>query len=518
MEISMFFSLLSNNFRLRKSLPYMFVLVLLILCLPSCVRRPKIDGLSVTNNGRAFEIDINGKRRGGVMYLPFLYDGVRPYSLVFVLHGASGTGETIQKTGQFDKLAEDLDYIMVYPNGISRRWESPDDLAFFDLMITEFQKKYIIDPERIYITGHSAGAIAAYRLAATLPGRIAAIAPVAGCVFEDTSKENIQPVSVLHIHSRNDEDVPFEGLDEWNMLSARASVDFWKKVNKANAESQIFYDSHGIEGTLWKGESCDTASLFYPAAGHSWPQLATDMIADFFYNHPARTNRIRIVRDNLPVTIGAESTLTLRCEVENPAELEKIVFLSNGSEIGTSLKKPWAVEWKVTLRGIQRLSAKAYMKDASVVSATLNPFLLVTAPAPEGSTAGGGSTTIPVVTASSTKVEERQYEAKYAVDGDFFTRWGSDWTDNESITLDLGAAHTVSGVTLMWEMAFGKQYVIELSQDGETWTQAVEKKDGQGGIEYMDFAPASARYVRMRGIVRATEWGYSLWEFFVHGE
>ena len=143
MEISMFFSLLSNNFRLRKSLPYMFVLVLLILCLPSCVRRPKIDGLSVTNNGRAFEIDINGKRRGGVMYLPFLYDGVRPYSLVFVLHGASGTGETIQKTGQFDKLAEDLDYIMVYPNGISRRWESPDDLAFFDLMITEFQKKYI---------------------------------------------------------------------------------------------------------------------------------------------------------------------------------------------------------------------------------------------------------------------------------------------------------------------------------------------------------------------------------------
>jgi len=496
-----------------------FLLTLVVTSPTCCVRKPKIDGLAVTDHETRFEIDLAGKRRGGVMHVPPLYDKSRPHSLLFALHGASGTGELFQKIGLFDKLADELDFIVVYPNGISRRWESADDNVFFDAIITEFQKRYSIDPARIYVTGHSAGAIKAYALAAYLPGKFAAIAPVAGCVFEDTPVAGVLPVSVLHIHARDDEDVPFNGLKEWSMLSAEESVSFWKRINGANSDPVIFYDSHGIRGTMWKGEKCDTAGLFYSVGGHSWPQLATDMIMDFFYNHPARVSRISIDRTALPVTIGAESIIRLNSTIDNSESVQKVTYFSNNSEIGAVEKKPWSLDWEIKLRGVQRLSAMAQLSDGSTIRSTLNPFILVTAPsAKDGKGVTTNQSAIPVVSATSSANEDRELEPQFACDGDFFTRWGSGWSDNENITLDLGAIRKVSGVTIMWEMAYGKVYAIELSADNKSWQSAATMNNGQGGIEFIDFAPAEARYIRMRGIQRGTEWGYSMWEIFVHGE
>ena len=40
---------------------------------------------------------------------------------------------------------------------------------------------------------------------------------------------------------------------------------------------------------------------------------------------------------------------------------------------------------------------------------------------------------------------------------------------------------------------------------------------GAGGIETWNFSPASGRYIRMAGMERNTQWGYSLYEFEVYG-
>lgn len=497
------------------------IIVSIALSVSSCVRKPKIEGLALTHNSTRFEIDVNGRRRGGAVHIPLLYDKSRQHSLLFALHGASGTGEIFQQTAQLDKIADELDFIVVYPNGLSRRWEAPDDTAFFDEMIREFSTNYTIDPARIYLTGHSAGAIKAYDLAAALPGKFAAIVPVAGCMIETPGAGGLQPVSVLHIHGQKDEDVPFNGLEEWNMLSAEDSVAVYRRINETQDPAEVFFESQGVRGEIRKGKNgFDCATLFYENGKHSWPQLASEMIMDFCYNHPARQGRITISRDKLPVTAGANSVIVIGCEVEASQKIEIIEYFANGTKIASADKKPWTANWELTLRGVQRLSAKALLKDGSVLTSTRNPFVLVTAPSKnaDSSATNGASTTIPVAGATSTKIEDSDLGASNAIDGDFFTRWGSEWTDTESLTLDLGGVYTVSGVTLMWEMAYGRHYVIEISTDANTWTSAIEKRDGQGGIEYLDFEPVSARYVRMRGVTRATEWGYSLWELFVHGE
>lgn len=105
--------------------------------------------------------------------------------------------------------------------------------------------------------------------------------------------------------------------------------------------------------------------------------------------------------------------------------------------------------------------------------------------------------------------------AKYAVDGDVGTRWASEWSDDQWIQVDLGKAYTINKVILNWEGAYGKAYDIQVSTDGNSWTTVKSVKDSDGGEDTVSFDAVSARYVRVKGVERATGYGYSIWEFQV---
>ena len=103
-----------------------------------------------------------------------------------------------------------------------------------------------------------------------------------------------------------------------------------------------------------------------------------------------------------------------------------------------------------------------------------------------------------------------------AVDGNKDTRWASQWTDMEWISVDLGSVKQVSKVILNWEAAYGKEYEIQLSADGANWVTAAAVANSDGGTDEITFAKTDARYVRMQGVQRATGYGYSLWEIEVY--
>jgi hypothetical protein len=105
----------------------------------------------------------------------------------------------------------------------------------------------------------------------------------------------------------------------------------------------------------------------------------------------------------------------------------------------------------------------------------------------------------------------------YATDGNAGTRWSSAYSDPQWITVDLGSSQPVGSVTLRWEAAYGKAFTIQTSSDNATWTDRVAVSNGNGGVQSLSFSAVSARYVRMNGSQRGTQWGYSLWEFEVYG-
>ncbi|WP_405702381.1 discoidin domain-containing protein [Streptomyces sp. NBC_01383] len=118
------------------------------------------------------------------------------------------------------------------------------------------------------------------------------------------------------------------------------------------------------------------------------------------------------------------------------------------------------------------------------------------------------------VTASSQ--ENYGTPATSAVDGDNGTRWSSAAADPQWIEVDLGSAASVSQIALRWEAAYAKSYKVEFSTDNSTWSTAYSTTTGPGGNETLNVS-GTARYVRLTGTARATQYGYSLWEFQVFG-
>ncbi|MFG2347627.1 galactose-binding domain-containing protein [Streptomyces phaeochromogenes] len=103
-----------------------------------------------------------------------------------------------------------------------------------------------------------------------------------------------------------------------------------------------------------------------------------------------------------------------------------------------------------------------------------------------------------------------------AVDGNTDTRWASDWSDDQWLRIDLGSTSTVKRVTLEWERAYAKSYRVEVSTDGTTWQSAWSTTAGDGGLDTARFSGVPARYVRIHGLDRGTDWGYSLYEVGVY--
>jgi hypothetical protein len=107
--------------------------------------------------------------------------------------------------------------------------------------------------------------------------------------------------------------------------------------------------------------------------------------------------------------------------------------------------------------------------------------------------------------------------ASAAFDGSLFTRWGSASRDSQYIYVDLGARYDLCEVVLKWEVALGKNFQIQVSEDATNWTTI---KNITGNKSFENYMPlqASGRYVRMLGLARGTSYGYSLWEFEVYGK
>lgn len=118
------------------------------------------------------------------------------------------------------------------------------------------------------------------------------------------------------------------------------------------------------------------------------------------------------------------------------------------------------------------------------------------------------------VTVSS--VEATGLEGKYAVDGNMATRWSSAFSDPQTIMVDLGALYFVDDVVLYWESAYAREYYIRVSDLVNPWVDIKHETNGAGGMVRIPVG-MNARRVMMSGIQRGTQWGYSLYEFQIHG-
>jgi beta-glucanase (GH16 family) len=120
--------------------------------------------------------------------------------------------------------------------------------------------------------------------------------------------------------------------------------------------------------------------------------------------------------------------------------------------------------------------------------------------------------------ATATSAQGPGLGPEYAVDMNPGTRWSSEFSDPQTLTIDLGRAANVRIVHIRWENAYAKRYDLEGSLDGREWrTIRSVTKDGPAPDLLTDL-DERVRYLRLNCRERATQWGCSVWEVEVYAE
>jgi polyhydroxybutyrate depolymerase len=184
--------------------------------------------------------------RSSCVYVPAAEPGaVLP--LIVVLHGYTGNRHQIMRWWHMEQLADDRGVIVATADGTTDSggttfWDATDyccnfgraavdDSGFLRALIEAVQAGFPVDPQRIYVSGHSNGGFMSYRMACDHADLIAGIASLAGAAFEHaaTPMHNMaytcaptEPVHVLQIHGSRDGTIPYGGGG--NLPSASGSV------------------------------------------------------------------------------------------------------------------------------------------------------------------------------------------------------------------------------------------------------------------------------------------------------
>jgi polyhydroxybutyrate depolymerase len=294
--------------------------------------------LRVEQGGGTYEAKVDtlfqGSQRTYRVHLPPSYDSRRPLPLVIVLHGALGNARSIERSSRFSDLADEKNFIALYPNGIGffgglGLWnaghccskaaeENVDDVGFLTTVIEDACARLAVDRRRIYMAGFSNGGMMVYRFAAERGDLLAAAAPLAASAGGRPDRQSpewsipypVAPLPILAMQGLADTRVPLKGglspsrggqREYW---SVQRSLDVWIRRNGCARKPIVKEMYQGkVQVTIWPETARHDPVELYTLKGwgHEWPGLfntdeldprdplydfdATRIIWDFFKDH-----------------------------------------------------------------------------------------------------------------------------------------------------------------------------------------------------------------------------------------
>jgi polyhydroxybutyrate depolymerase len=216
--------------RIRKSRLGLLLLGILISFLTAAVyfgyapppKQPKLSG-TIQHSG----IRVGNYDRSYSFYVPRKLPTNSP--IVFILHGSFQQAKEIRiATGyEFERLADENMFVLVYPEGYEKNWNDcrklakfpakilgMDDLGFIRALIMKFHRQFGADVNQVFAAGYSNGGHMAYRLAVELPDEILAIAAISASLPTADNfdcRESGRPIPVLIMNGTNDPLSPYNG-------------------------------------------------------------------------------------------------------------------------------------------------------------------------------------------------------------------------------------------------------------------------------------------------------------------
>lgn len=226
-------------------------------------------------------LTFGGLQRTYVLHVP----PGQPSGLVINLHGAGQTGAVQAAVTNYNAVADQYGFVLAYPDGIDMSWadgrgasvpdrEGVDDVGFLSALIDQLTRDFAIPPGRVFVTGMSAGAFMANRLACDRADLVSAVAPVAGTLGIGVPCSPSKPVSVMAIHGTADPVVPFGGGPmvgrggPSDIVGAPALAERWSTLD--HCPGAPVEDPNGFQATGCAGGT-EVVFVSIDGAGHTWP-------------------------------------------------------------------------------------------------------------------------------------------------------------------------------------------------------------------------------------------------------
>jgi poly(3-hydroxybutyrate) depolymerase len=169
------------------------------------------------------------------LFVPSGYDKEKKAPLVIALHGLGGNPQQFMRTRGLTEQAEKRGYIVAAPMGYNERgWygqsapkfgkkgddpENLSELSEKDVMnvLGIVKKEYSVDPDRVYLMGHSMGGGGTWFLGIKHADEWAALAPIAPAIFSKRPDEleKIKTMPVILVQGDKDTLVPVAGARRW---------------------------------------------------------------------------------------------------------------------------------------------------------------------------------------------------------------------------------------------------------------------------------------------------------------
>ncbi len=227
-----------------------------------------------------------------------------PSPAVLILHGLGEDAEGMARLATWPEAARDDGFLAVFPQGVDDSWnagrccgdaaeQGVDDMAFLDALTAQLVAEENVDPDQIYLTGFSNGAMMTYLYACRRPDALVGAASVAGTNFSDCNPE--APMEFIQISGSEDPVVP--------VLGGKSSLPGLPKVPSVEQSILAFAGASGCSGkptgfeldgvASFQGEGCDKdKQVRYDVVGglgHKYPNLvnspnyvAVDKILEFW--------------------------------------------------------------------------------------------------------------------------------------------------------------------------------------------------------------------------------------------
>jgi polyhydroxybutyrate depolymerase len=231
---------------------------------------------------------------------------------MLIFHGFGGNDVGMERSTGFSQLADQEDFIAVYPQGLPHGdggkpfWADVgpidygiDDALFVSDVLNDLQAKFCVDSRRIYATGFSNGGGMTNLLACRLAGRIAAFAPVSGDFYAiPAGCHPGRPVPILDFHGTADPVLPYNGISinmnpAWPLPAIPRWLQDWAARDSCAHAPATFLRESRITGEQWTGCQGNAIVVHYriEGGGHAWPppiggRSGAAVIWSFFQSHP----------------------------------------------------------------------------------------------------------------------------------------------------------------------------------------------------------------------------------------